>query len=75
MLTKSKTITVKGTSTATIDGKVTVIMTMNASINEDGSMSMNKFVQDKEKYLANKDAVDADYAEFEKYASGLMEVQ
>lgn len=74
MLTKSKTISATGTSKVTIDGKDTVVMTMNAAINEDGSMSMNKFIQNKEKYLDNKDEVDADYKEFETYANSLMEV-
>ena len=75
MLSKSKIISIKGTSTVSIDGKDTVVMTMNASINEDGSMSVNKFVQNKEKYIANKDTVDADYAEFEAYASELLGVE
>ena len=50
-------------------------MTMNASINEDGSMSVNKYIQNKEVYKANKAACDADYEEFETYVDGLMEAQ
>lgn len=56
-----------------MDGVETVAMTMNASINEDGSMSVNKYVQNKEVYKANKAACDADYEEFETYVDGLME--
>ncbi len=48
-------------------------MTMNASINEDGSMSVNKYIQNKEVYKANKVVCDADYEEFETYVDGLME--
>lgn len=48
-------------------------MTMNASINEDGSMSVNKYIQNKEVYKANKAVCDADYEEFETYVDGLME--
>ena len=50
-------------------------MTMNASINEDGSMSVNKYIQNKEVYKENKAACDADYEEFETYVDGLMEAQ
>lgn len=74
MLSKSKTISVNGSSTVTVDGKDVVAMTMNASINENGSFSVNKYIQNKEVYLANKDSVDSDYTAFETYANGLLEV-
>lgn len=74
MLSKSKTISVNGNSTVAVDGKDVVAMTMNASINENGSFSVNKYIQNKEVYLANKDSVDADYTAFETYANGLLEV-
>nr|DAV69624.1 MAG TPA: hypothetical protein [Caudoviricetes sp.] len=48
-------------------------MTMNASINEDGSMSVNKYIQNKDLYMANKEACNADYEEFERYVDNLME--
>lgn len=73
MLVKTKTISANGRSTVTVDGVETVAMTMNASINEDGSMSVNKYIQNKEVYKANKAACDADYEEFETYVDGLME--
>ena len=74
MLSKAKTISVNGSSTVTVDSKDTVAMTMNASINENGSFSINKYIQNKELYLANKDAVDADYKDFETYANSMLEV-
>lgn len=49
-----------------MDGVETVVMTMNASINEDGSMSVNKYIQNKDLYMANKEACNADYEEFER---------
>lgn len=74
MLSKSKTISASGRSTVVVGEKEVVAMTMNASINEDGSMSVNKYVQNKETYVQNKVAVDADYTEFENYVNSLMEV-
>lgn len=74
MLSKAKTISVNGSSTVTVNEKDTVAMTMNASINENGSFSINKYIQNKDVYLANKDSVDADYAAFETYANGMLEV-
>jgi hypothetical protein len=74
MLSKSKTISVNGSSSVTVDGKDVVAMTMNASINENGSFSINKYIQNKEVYIANKDSVDTDYTSFETYANGLLEV-
>jgi hypothetical protein len=74
MLSTTKTISLNGTSTVQVDGKDVVAMTMNASINENGSFSVNKFIQNKEVYLANKEKVDTDYTAFETYANGLLEV-
>ena len=74
MLNKSKIISVNGTSTVSVDGKDEVVMTMNASIDERGSVSVNKYIQKKEVYLANKACVDADYDSFEVYVNGLLEV-
>lgn len=74
MLGKSKTITASGRSTVTVDEKDVIAMTMNANINEDGSISINKYIQNKEIYFANQVTVDADYSEFETYVNGLAEV-
>lgn len=74
MLGKSKTITASGRSTITVGEKDVIAMTMNANINEDGSISINKYIQNKETYFANQETVDTDYAEFETYVNGLAEV-
>lgn len=74
MLKKSKTINVNGRSIVAVDGTETVAMTMNATINEDGSMSTNKYIQNKEVYFSNQESVDADAAEFEAYVKELAEV-
>lgn len=74
MLGKSKTITASGRSTVTVEERDVIAMTMNANINEDGSISINKYIQNKEIYFENQATVDADYAEFETYVKGLAEV-
>lgn len=74
MLSKTKSISLNGKSTITVDGRNVIAMTMNANVNEDGSVSTSKYLQDKEIYLANKEEVDTDYAEFESYVGSMMEV-
>ena len=46
-----------------IDDKV--VVRMRATINEDGSISYGKTVKDVDAYVANSEACDADYANFE----------
>lgn len=74
MLKKNKTINVNGRSMVAVDGTETVAMTMNATINEDGSISTNKYIQNKEVYFSNQESADADAAEFEAYVKKLAEV-
>lgn len=64
MLRANKNITLNGTSE--IDGQVVVYM--SASISTDGSTNanINKSIANQELYAANKVAVRADMAEFEK---------
>ena len=46
---------------------------MSASISDDGSnISINKTIQDKAAYLANKETCDLDMEEFEEQAFGLI---
>lgn len=73
-LKKSKTINVNGSSVVTVDEKETVVMTMNASLQEGGAVSINKYIQDKDLYLEKKDTVEADCKEFEAYVDSMMEV-
>lgn len=74
MLKKSKVISANGSSVITVDGKEVTAMTMNASMNEDGAISMNKYIKNKEVYFENQESMDADYEEFETFVKGLAEV-
>lgn len=42
-----------------------IAIAMRATLNEDGTWNVVKNVRNAELYLANKEACDADYAEFE----------
>ena len=42
-----------------------IAIAMRATLNEDGTWNIVKNVRNAELYLANKEACDADYAEFE----------
>mgnify|MGYP001053464906 CR=1 FL=1 len=66
MLAKTKTINANGNSKVVADGKEITAMTMSATVNEDGSMNINKYIQNKDVY--------SDAEEFERFANGLMEV-
>lgn len=74
MLKKSKNVTITGNSTISINGADVVVMTMNSTIGENGSVNITKNVQNKDNYLSNKEAVDADFIEFETYVNSLLEV-
>ena len=45
---------------------------MNASVSENGNVNINKAIQDITVFNENKDAVLADFAEFENYVYGLV---
>ena len=45
---------------------------MNASVSENGNVNINKSIQDITLFNENKDAVLADFAEFEDYVYGLV---
>lgn len=74
MLKKSKTMNVNGSSIVTAKEKEIVVSTMNASISENGAININKYIQNKEAYLENKEQVEKDAAEFEAYVLQLAEV-
>lgn len=73
MLSKTQTINVNGRSTVETEGKEVLVMTMNATIGEYGSVNISKNIQDKSLYLKNKVAVDVDAAEFEEYVNRMLE--
>ena len=45
---------------------------MNASVSEGGNVNINKSIQDTALFTANKEAVLADFTEFETYVYGLV---
>lgn len=61
MLNITKSISISGTSE--IEKKV--VVSFSASIPSTGSISLNKSIMDKKKYLENQEECDSDYANFE----------
>ena len=57
--------TLSGSSVIKTDKEEKVVASMSASIQEDGSISINKYISDKDMYKANKDEVRADMDSFE----------
>lgn len=45
---------------------------VNASVSKDGDVSINKSIQDSKLFVANKEAVLADFTEFETYVYSLV---
>ena len=74
MLKKTKSINVNGSSVVTTENGEVVIMTMNATISENGTVSYSKYIQDKTLYTDHKAEAAADYEEFESFVDSLMEV-
>lgn len=48
---------------------------LNASVSKDGDVSINKSIQDSKLFKANKEAVLADFTEFETYVYGLVDAE
>ena len=65
MLSTTKTISLNGTSTVEANGIKTPVAYFNAQIQSDGKYNINQSIQNVELYKANKEAVKADYDEFE----------
>ena len=65
MLSTTKTISLNGTSTVEVNGIKTPVAYFNAQIQSDGKYNINQSVQNVELYKAYKEAVKADYDEFE----------
>ena len=76
MLNINKTTNVSGQSFIEVtENDSTVkkqVAYMNASISENGNVNINKSIQDITLFNENKDAVLADFAEFENYVYGLV---
>ena len=73
MLSTTKTISINGTSTVEVNGVKTPVVYFNAQIQSDGKYNINQSVQNVELYKSNKDAVKADYDEFEAYVETFTE--
>lgn len=46
---------------------------LNASVNKDGNVNINKSIQDSELFKANKQAVLNDFTEFETFVYGIID--
>ena len=66
MLSIQKSINFSGTSSVEVNGVKTPVTYFNAQIQCDGKYNINQSVQNVELYKENKEAVKADYDEFEK---------
>ena len=65
MLSTTKTISINGTSSVEVNGVKTPVAYFNAQIQSDGKYNINQSVQNVDVYKTNKEAVKADYDEFE----------
>lgn len=68
MLNYRKSITVTGES---VVGGANVAY-MNATISDNGEININRSIQNKELFETNKDAITADFTEFDEYAYSLV---
>ena len=73
MLSTTKTISINGTSTVDVNGAKTPVVYFNAQIQPDGKYNINQSIQNVDAYKSNKDAVKADYEEFETYVETFTE--
>lgn len=75
MLRTNKSVSVTGQSYIETDGEdghtEKVVAYMNASIPENGDININKSIQDKALFSANKKDVLKDFSEFENYVYNL----
>lgn len=76
MLNINKTTNVSGQSFVEVtENDSTVkkqVAYMNASVSENGNVNINKSIQDVTLFNENKEAVLADFTEFENYVYGLV---
>ena len=76
MLNINKTTNVSGQSFIEVtENDSTVkkqVAYMNASVSENGNVNINKSIQDITLFNENKEAILADFAEFENYVYGLV---
>ena len=73
MLSIQKSINFSGTSSIDVNGVKTPVAYFNAQIQSDGKYNINQSIQNVDAYKANRDAVKADYDEFEAYVETFTE--
>ena len=73
MLSIQKSINFSGTSSIEVNGVKTPVAYFNAQIQSDGKYNINQSIQNVDAYKAIKDAVKADYDEFEAYVETFTE--
>ena len=73
MLTTTKTISINGTSTVEVNGVKTPVTYFNAQIQSHVKYNTHQSIQNVDAYKSNKDAVRADYDEFEAYVETFTE--
>jgi histidinol phosphatase-like enzyme len=67
MVVLNKSITINGASVINDGEKDVQVAYMNASIQTDGNLSINKAIQNSEMFDSNKDDVLKDFAAFEEF--------
>lgn len=65
MLKSQRTINFNATSVLEVEGNEVVLGTMNATINEDGTVNINKYTTSKESYSDHQATIEEDWATFE----------
>ena len=73
MLSIQKSINFSGTSSIEVNGVKTPVAYFNAQIQSDGKYNITQSIQNVDAYKSNKDAVKADYDEFEAYVETFTE--
>ena len=72
MLKITRQSILNGTLTIQKDGSDVVVATLNATVQEDGSSNVNRYIQSNSLYLANKKTMDDDFARFDTTLSAMM---
>lgn len=72
MLNVNQSITLNGTSSVEENGVATDIMYMNATIYENGGLSINRNIANAQAYIANKATYTKDVTEFENKLNELV---
>jgi histidinol phosphatase-like enzyme len=67
MVVLNKSITINGASVINDGEKDVQVAYMNASIQTDGNLNINKAIQNSEMFESNKDDVLKDFAAFEEF--------